>query len=163
MPTSELVARQVTNWVLHDPHGRLRLQLGVAYGSDVERVRDVLLEVANEHPEVLKGDKYPKPKALFMGFGDSALDFELRVRIKRIDRRFDVSSDLNFGINAAFRENGIQIPFPQRDLHIRSWAEEAQLASELGASKGKVRELVRRRAGGEGGGPSTVQEEIDDG
>ena len=56
-----------------------------------------------------------------MGFGDSSLDFELRIWIRQIRRRFDVTSDINFGIDKAFRENGIEIPFPQRDLHVRSW------------------------------------------
>ena len=62
-----------------------------------------------------------------MGFGDSALDFELRVRIKRIEKRFDVISDLNFEIDRAFRANDIQIPFPQRDLHLKSWSEHAAM------------------------------------
>jgi small-conductance mechanosensitive channel len=61
-----------------------------------------------------------------MGFGDSSLDFELRVWIRQIRQRFDVTSDLNFAIDAAFRENGIEIPFPQRDLHLRSWSDGAQ-------------------------------------
>ena len=67
------------------------------------------------------GVSSPKPKVLFMGFGDSSLDFELRIWIRQIRRRFDVTSDINFGIDKAFRENGIEIPFPQRDLHVRSW------------------------------------------
>ena len=65
-----------------------------------------------------------------MGFGDSSLDFELRVRIKRIEKRFDVTSDLNFAIDAAFREHNITIPFPQRDLHFKSWDEAARQPSE---------------------------------
>lgn len=127
VPNSELVSQQVTNWVLHDPHGRLILDIGVAYGSDVEKVREVLEAVAAEHPHVLTdGVSAPKPKVYFMGFGDSALTFELRVWIRQIQRRFDVTSDLFFAIDAAFREHGIEIPFPQRDLHIRSWAPGAQ-------------------------------------
>ncbi len=127
VPNSELVSQQVTNWVLHDPHGRLLIKVGVAYGSDTEKVREVLVGVANEHPQVLTdGVSAPKPKALFMGFGDSSLDFELRVWIRQIRQRFDVTSDLNFAIDKAFRENGVEIPFPQRDLHLRSWTETAQ-------------------------------------
>ena len=127
VPNSELVSQQVTNWVLHDPHGRLLIKVGVAYGSDTEKVREVLVAVANEHPQVLTdGVSAPKPKALFMGFGDSSLDFELRVWIRQIRQRFDVTSDLNFAIDAAFRANDVEIPFPQRDLHLRSWSDGAQ-------------------------------------
>jgi small-conductance mechanosensitive channel len=126
VPNSELVSQQVTNWVLHDPHGRLLINVGVAYGSDVEKVREVLLATAESHPDVLTdGVSAPKPKVLFMGFGDSSLDFELRVWIQQIKKRFDVTSDLNFGIDKAFREHGVEIPFPQRDLHVRSWSETA--------------------------------------
>jgi potassium efflux system protein len=122
VPNSELISQQVTNWVLHDPHGRLQIQVGVAYGSDTEKVKQVLQKVAEDNPHVLNdGVSSPKPKVLFMGFGDSSLDFELRIWIRQIRRRFDVTSDINFGIDKAFRENGIEIPFPQRDLHVRSW------------------------------------------
>jgi small-conductance mechanosensitive channel len=115
-----LVSGQVTNWVLRDTLGRLRLNVGVAYGSDVDKVRDLLEKAACEHPEVITDGKAPAPNALFMGFGDSSLDFELRARIYRIDRRFSVTSDLNFAIDRAFRDAGITIPFPQRDLHVVS-------------------------------------------
>ena len=83
--------------------------------------------------------------------------------IARIEQRFDVTSELNFAIDAAFRANKIQIPFPQRDLHVRSWAEEARMASEGPAGRGKVRELVRRRASGNDvSPPSGVQDEVED-
>lgn len=124
VPNSELVSGRVTNWVLRDTHGRLRVVIGVAYGSDVETVRTILEDVACAHPEVITDGRAPAPRALFMGFGDSSLDFELRCRINRIDRRFTVISDLNFAIDAAFREAGISIPFPQRDLHIVSYPEQ---------------------------------------
>jgi small-conductance mechanosensitive channel len=128
VPNSELISQQVTNWVLHDPHGRLQILIGVAYGSDTEKVREVLRTVAEENPHVLNdGVNSPKPKVLFMGFGDSSLDFELRIWIRQIRRRFDVTSDINFSIDKAFRENGIEIPFPQRDLHVRSWSDAAAL------------------------------------
>jgi small-conductance mechanosensitive channel len=127
VPNSELVSQQVTNWVLHDPHGRLQIFVGVAYGSDVELVRTVLTKVARNHPQVLNdGISSPKPKVLFREFGDSALVFELRVWIRQIRRRFDVTSEINFDIDRAFREAGIEIPFPQRDLHIKSWSDSAR-------------------------------------
>jgi len=121
VPNSELISGRVTNWVLHNPYGRLRIQVGVAYGSDVEKVKEILEEVAQEHAEVITDGRAAGPKALFMGFGDSSLDFELRVRILRIPKRFDVTSELNFAIDRRFREAGIQIPFPQRDLHVKEW------------------------------------------
>ncbi len=124
VPNSELVSGRVTNWVLRDTHGRLQIQVGVAYGSNVEQVRDILETVSREHPEVITDGRAPAPRALFMGFGDSSLDFELRVRIQRIERRFSVVSDLNFAIDAAFREAGVTIPFPQRDLHIVSYPDQ---------------------------------------
>ncbi|MEM7279250.1 MAG: mechanosensitive ion channel domain-containing protein [Pseudomonadota bacterium] len=120
VPNSELISGRVTNWVLRDARGRLRIQVGVAYGSDVELVRDLLVEIAANHPEVINDGTAPAPRALFMSFGDSSLDFELRVRIKRIERRYTVQSDINFSINAAFEKHGISIPFPQRDLHVIS-------------------------------------------
>ena len=123
VPNSELVSGRVTNWVLHDTYGRLRILVGVAYGSDTENVREILERVACEHADVITDGRAPAPRALFMGFGDSSLDFELRCRINRIDRRFTVISDINFGIDTAFREAGISIPFPQRDLHIVSYPE----------------------------------------
>jgi uncharacterized protein YndB with AHSA1/START domain len=125
LPNSELISGRVTNWVLRDTAGRLQVFIGVAYGSDVELVRDILESVGYEHPEVISDGSAPAPRALFMGFGDSSLNFELRVRVYRIDRRFSVLSDLNFKIDAAFREAGISIPFPQRDLHIISRPGEA--------------------------------------
>lgn len=123
VPNSELVSGRVINWVLRDTYGRLRLTVGVAYGSDVELVRELLEQIGREHPEVITDGRAPAPRALFMGFGDSSLDFELRCRINRIDRRFTVISDLNFSVDAAFRDAGISIPFPQRDLHIVSYPE----------------------------------------
>ena len=130
VPNSELVSGRVTNWVLRDTHGRLQVGVGVAYGSDVESVREILESVAREHPEVITDGRAPAPRALFMGFGDSSLDFELRVRIQRIERRFSVTSDLNFAIDAAFRAAGVTIPFPQRDLHIVSYPDAVERPAE---------------------------------
>ena len=124
VPNSELISGRVTNWVLRDTFGRLRIVVGVAYGSDIEKVREILEAIAHEHPEVITDGRAPAPRALFMGFGDSSLDFELRVRISRIDRRFSVQSDVNFSIDQAFKEANITIPFPQRDLHLISLPEQ---------------------------------------
>ncbi|MGW8248023.1 MAG: mechanosensitive ion channel family protein, partial [Acidiferrobacterales bacterium] len=120
VPNSELIASQVTNWMLRDTTGRARIPVGVAYGSDTQKVKEILLQVAQDHPDVITNRAAMEPFVLFFGFGDSSLNFELRVFIKNIDKRLRVISDLNFAIDAAFREAGIEIPFPQRDVHIRS-------------------------------------------
>ena len=124
IPNSELVSGRVTNWVLHNPYGRLIVKIGVAYGSDIEKVAAILEDAGNQHKQVISDGRASPPKALFMGFGDSSLNFELRVRIVDIKRRYDVLSDLNFTINQQFASENIVIPFPQRDLHIRDWSEE---------------------------------------
>jgi small-conductance mechanosensitive channel len=121
VPNSELISGQVTNWMLYDTRGRIRLPIGVAYGSDTQKVKEILLRIADEHPNVISDGTVVLPKVLFLGFGDSALNFELRAFIQNIDERVQVVSDLNFAIDAAFREEGVSIPFPQRDLHIRDW------------------------------------------
>jgi len=121
VPNSELISGQVTNWMLYDPRGRVRIPVGVAYGSDTQKVKEILLAVAREHPDVIADGSAPEPRVLFLQFGESSLDFELRCFIREIDRRLGVRSDLNFAIDAAFREQGVEIPFPQRDIHVRNW------------------------------------------
>lgn len=119
VPNSEIISGTVTNWMLRDHSGRLRAPISVAYGSNTELVRDLLLQVANEHSDIIKGNSViSNPEVLFMSFGDSSLDFELRCYIYNIDNRRSVQSDLNFAIDKIFRENNISIPFPQRDIHI---------------------------------------------
>ncbi|WP_455207863.1 mechanosensitive ion channel domain-containing protein [Kaarinaea lacus] len=120
VPNSDLISSQVTNWMLYDRSGRLRLPIGVAYGSDTEKVKNLLLDLADSHDAVIKNDSEYPIRALFLGFGDSSLNFELRCHIKNIDERLSVLSDMNYKLDAMFRENNIEIPFPQRDIHIRS-------------------------------------------
>lgn len=118
VPNSDFISQAVTNWSHGDPKVRLRLPVGVAYGTDIEKLRKVLLEVAAEHPAVLQ---QPAPSVRFLGFGDSSLDFELAVwtiAMAQSPTRF--RSELFFGIERKLRENHIEIPFPQRDLHLRS-------------------------------------------
>ena len=118
VPNSELISGQVTNWMLSDSTGRARIPIGVAYGSDVQKVKAILLRIADEHPDVLCDNSVPKPFVLFREFADSSLNFELRCHVRNIDNRLRVISDINFAIDKAFREEGISIPFPQRDVHI---------------------------------------------
>ena len=120
VPNSELISQQVTNWVLSNQFGRAVIPIGVAYGTDTEKVRDILLTIAEENENVLNSGPNPEPVVLFRAFGDSSLNFELRVFLKNIDRRLRVVSEINFSIDKAFREAGIEIPFPQRDLHVKS-------------------------------------------
>ncbi len=119
VPNSELISNQVTNWMLYDARGRVRVPVGVAYGSDTALVKEILLKIGREHPHVVHDNSAPGPVVMFLGFGDSSLDFELRCFIQNIDTRLTVISDMNFAIDAAFREHNIEIPFPQRDVHVR--------------------------------------------
>jgi small-conductance mechanosensitive channel len=118
IPNADLINNQVINWTLTNRQVRLRVPVGVAYGSDVPLVVETILECAKEHQEVLKS---PAPEVLFMNFGDSSLNFELRVWIQEIDRMFRVKSALYHEIERRFRKLNIVIPFPQRDLHLRGY------------------------------------------
>jgi len=120
VPNSDLISGQVTNWTLRGQWGRIKVPIGVAYGSDTAMVRDTLLEIVNNHDGIIKGNPdLPEPSVLFIGFGDSSLNFEVRAIVRNINKRLHVISDINFAIDAAFREHGIEIPFPQRDLNFR--------------------------------------------
>jgi small-conductance mechanosensitive channel len=119
VPNSELISGQVTNYMLGDIRGRAIIKVGVAYGSDTEKVRHILTRVAEENEVVVNDATSPQPLVLFRGFGDSSLDFELRVHLYDVDRRLSTMSNLNFAIDKAFREEGIEIPFPQRDVHVK--------------------------------------------
>lgn len=118
VPNSDFITSAVTNWSYGDPKVRMRLPVGVAYGSDVEKLHNVLLEAAAADPNVLAE---PAPVVRFLKFGDSSLDFELAVwTIDMAHRPTRFRSDLYFAIERKLRENQIEIPFPQRDLHLRS-------------------------------------------
>ncbi len=117
VPNSEFISSQVINWSHEDPKVRIDLNVGVSYNSDLDLVVRSLTEVALENKEVLKN---PNPEVLFMDFGDSSWDLKLRVWIMNPKRHYYVRSDLNCAIVHKFRKNNIEIPFPQRDLHVRS-------------------------------------------
>ena len=117
IPNSNLLSGTITNWTLNDNIGRQDINVGVAYGSDTALVKKVLLEVAAEHPKLRR---YPIPHVLFKDFGDSSLDITLRFFLVNINDRHQVGSDIRFAIDQAFRENNITIPFPQRDIHVKS-------------------------------------------
>lgn len=118
VPNSSFISETVVNWSHGDPKVRINVPVGIAYGSDVEKFRRAMMEVALAQPEVLDE---PAPNVFFIGFGESSLDFEVAVwtaEMLRNPKRF--RSELNYAIERALRQNGIEIPFPQRDLHIRS-------------------------------------------
>ncbi len=117
VPNSKLLDEYVINYSFGNPRTRIHVPVGVAYGSDVKLVSEILMGVAAENDRILKT---PTPKVWFREFGDSALNFELLCWVPSAERKYDAISDLNFAIDAAFRKHGVQIPFPQRDLHIRS-------------------------------------------
>jgi small-conductance mechanosensitive channel len=117
VPNTKFIDSPVTNWTYGDRRVRFRIPVGVAYGSDVNRVRDALLAVAQENPHTLKE---PKPTVFLDQFGDSSVDFRLMVWSSEMSARPSrYRSDLNFAIAEKFREAGIEFPFPQRDVHIR--------------------------------------------
>ncbi len=121
VPNSELISSQVTNWMLGDVFGRLKIPVGVAYGSDTKLVKKILLDVARAHPMVITDSPDMRPRVYFWEFGDSSLNFRLDVFLKDIDRRRSVRSEINFAIDEAFRTHGITIPFPQRDVYIKEF------------------------------------------
>ena len=118
VPNSELISGQVVNMMLRDSIGRIIVPVGVAYGSDTEKVKQIMLDIAYQHSGIISQSPIlSKPAVLFRSFGDSSLNFELRAFIKVVDDRLRIISDINFAIDKAFREEGIEIPFPQRVVH----------------------------------------------
>lgn len=117
VPNSEFISSNVINWSHSDPKLRLDISVGVSYNSDLDSVLSSLEEVARENPEVLTN---PEPEVLFEEFGESSWNMDLRVWINDPKRHRQVRSAINCAIVRKFRENNIEIPFPQRDLHVRS-------------------------------------------
>lgn len=117
VPNSELITGVVKNWTRSDMLGRISVKVGVAYDADAEKVRDLLIAAANEQASVARE---PAPYVLFSEFGDSALQFELRCMVIDVRQSLPVKSDLHFAILRKLRSANIEIPFPQRDIHIRT-------------------------------------------
>lgn len=117
VPNSKFITENVVNWEYNDNRVRFRIPVGVAYGSDARKVEKLLLEVARENSDVLDD---PAPVVRLMEFGDSSLNMELRVwSSSLVHRKGRLTSALNFAIYEKFGEHGIEIPFPQRDLHFK--------------------------------------------
>jgi len=117
VPNSQLIENQVINWSVEDPRLRIHCPVGVAYGSDIEKVKGALMSVAENHPDVLKE---PKSQVRFLEFGDSSLNFDLLLWINNPPKKDLIRSEINYAIDAAFRKEDITIPFPQRDIHLQS-------------------------------------------
>jgi len=143
LPNSKLVSENVINWTLSDNLRRIEIPIGVAYGTDPERVLALLADVAVSNPEVLSD---PAPSAIFVAHGNSSLDFELRAWTSSREW-YALRSQLTVAINRAIREAGITIPFPQRDLHLRS----------IDSNARRVLELSSDENGSEGGDPPADQ------
>ncbi|PSN10261.1 mechanosensitive ion channel protein MscS [filamentous cyanobacterium CCT1] len=117
VPNSRFLESEVINWSHDNPVSRIRLPVGVSYSTDPQQVKVALLDACKKNQEILSA---PAPQVFFLGFGDSALNFELLVWIAQPNRQFVIKSDLYFAIEASLHYHGIEVPFPQRDLHIRS-------------------------------------------
>ncbi len=117
VPNKEFITQQLINWSLSDGVLRIDVAVGIAYGSDTNKAVEVLSKLAKEHPRVMKD---PAPQVLFVGFGDSSLNFELRAFLPDVREFIVAKHELHLAVDAAFREAGIEIAFPQRDLHLRS-------------------------------------------
>ena len=153
VPNSNLISNQVVNWTLSSPWRRIEIPVGVAYGTDPEAVLSLLVAEAAAQPNVMTD---PAPMAFFMGFGDSALNFELRFWSARQDIWFQLKSDVTIGISRALREAGIEIPFPQRDLHLRSV--DVPIA-EIGPLNPKARSAMSGKSGAQTDEAGTPPEE----
>lgn len=127
VPNADLIAQQVTNWTKSDRRRRMEIPVGVKYGTDPERVLEVLLEAAKGTQRVMTD---PAPYAVFQGFGDSSLDFEVRAWTDNFDDFMSVRSAICVAIAAALREAGIEVPFPQRDLHVKTLPSETPATRE---------------------------------
>jgi small-conductance mechanosensitive channel len=117
VPNATLISAEVTNWTLSDDRRRIELSVGVAYGTPPQQVIDLLLAAVRGRAGVLET---PAPMALFMRFGESSLDFALRFWTSDFERWQALASEVMIAVHASFARAGVEIPFPQRDLHVRS-------------------------------------------
>jgi potassium efflux system protein len=126
VPNKEFVTGRLVNWTFSDPILRVDIPVGIAYGSDTEKAKGRMLDMARENKNVLHD---PPPSVVFMAFGANSLDFVLRAFTK-IDTLLSVRDELNMAVDKAFREAGIEIAFPQRDIHIRSVEDTLRIAAK---------------------------------
>lgn len=132
IPNSFFINHRFTNWSYRTFTARIRIPVSVAYGSDLVIVTELLLQSAYQNSKVLSE---PLPEVVFIDFGDSGLNFELRIWINPIDQEPEIRSDLNFTIEYLFRENNISIPFPQTDIWLKNPSEFSFIAPESNQEK----------------------------
>lgn len=116
VPNSELINASLGNWTHRNKLGRTDVAVGVSYDTDPQKVFEILLDIGNAHPKALKN---PEPSVEFAGFGDSSLDFKLRIHLANVLDGFNARNDLRLAIYERFKQEGIEIPFPQRDINVR--------------------------------------------
>lgn len=117
LPNKSIITENVTNWTLKDAVTRIVITIGVAYGSDIEKVTEILMQAVKAQKDVLD---QPSPQVFFLAHGDSSLDFEVRAFVSQPTNRLPLTHLINSAINKSLAEHGISIPFPQRDLHLVS-------------------------------------------
>ncbi|WP_409433076.1 mechanosensitive ion channel domain-containing protein [Litorimonas sp. RW-G-Af-16] len=142
IPNEALISERVTNWTLSSSITRLIVPVGIAYGSDTDAARDLMYETLKVIPKVLDN---PPPQVLFVGFGDSSLDFELRVFLRNFEDRVPMRHTIHTEINRALANAGVTIPFPQSDLHIVSQTGPLEISSKP-ASKQKAKPKAKPKA-----------------
>jgi len=155
VPNATLISENLINWTLTNPRRRMEIPVGVAYGTPTEKVVELLTQVARAHDEVMED---PEPKTIFTGFGDSSLDFELRAWT--VGNFVNIASDLRLGMDRALADNGIEIPFPQRDLHVRSV--DTRAAGWLAGDGSKTSDGVKNDHSSAASGESTNLEESEE-
>jgi small-conductance mechanosensitive channel len=117
IPNGDLLNQHLVNWTMGSSRRRYEIQIGVAYGTDLNRTKLLLMEILHKHKQILKN---PEPIVLATNFGDSSIDFVVKYWVSHFNFGLDVKSDLILSIDNIFKENNIVIPFPQRDIHLHS-------------------------------------------
>lgn len=135
VPNKTFITDQVINWTLTDPITRVIVRVGVSYDADPVRVQQLLLQVADENAMVLDD---PAPQVFFLSFGDSALNFELRVFVRDLAHINPATHDLNVAVDRILRDNGIAIPYPHREIHVKSYAPWPDSRTQDGAPPGSA-------------------------
>ena len=151
VPNGTLLSEKLVNWTLMDLNRRIEIELGVAYGSDPQQVLDLMMEVIRNTPGITDN---PEPAVLFSGFGASSLDFSIRAWTRNYNEWINIRSDMNLRLHRALAEAGIEIPFPQQDLHLRSVSPEASAAMRA-SGETENRDLSSDTADGNGGDSTT--------
>jgi potassium efflux system protein len=124
VPNKTFITSQLVNWTLSDAITRVVIPVGIAYGSDVKLAHKIMLDTVRSTPLVLAD---PEPSVLFVGFGESAMDFSIRIFVAELADRLPVTHDLHVRLEQALREHNIEIPFPQRDIRVHSVEQEKKV------------------------------------